>query len=44
LRVRAALDRRHYPAGKKVTPKELAQLNLLPAGFHGDWNYTIIPA
>jgi len=43
LHVQAALDRRHYPTHKKVTPEELAQLNLLPAGFHGDWNYTIIP-
>jgi hypothetical protein len=43
LHVRAALDRHHYPTRKKVTNEELAQVNLLPAGFHGDWNYTIIP-
>jgi hypothetical protein len=43
LHVQAALDRRHYPTRKKVTAEELAQLQLLPAGFHGDWNYTIIP-
>ena len=43
LQVQAALDRRRYPTRKKVTAKELAAVNLLPAGFHGDWNYTIAP-
>jgi hypothetical protein len=43
LRVQAALDRRHYPTRKKVTSKQLADVNLLPAGFRGDWNYTIAP-
>jgi len=43
LRVQAAMDRRRYPTHQKVTQQELAQGNLLPAGFHGDWNYTIIP-
>ena len=43
LRVKAALDRRHYPTQKKVTAEEWSRLNLLPAGFHGNWNYTIAP-
>jgi len=43
LKVQAALDRRHYPTQKKITAQELAQVHLLPAGFHGDWNYTIVP-
>ena len=43
LKVLAALDRRQYPLKKKVTPEDLSQVHLLPAGFHGDWNYTIIP-
>ena len=43
LKVKAALDLRHYPTHKKITAQELAQVHLLPAGFHGDWNYTIIP-
>jgi transposase len=43
LKVQAALDRRHYPTQKKITAQELAQVHLLPAGFHGDWNYTILP-
>jgi hypothetical protein len=44
LKVQAALDRRLYPLKKKVTPRDLSQVHLLPSGFHGDWNYTIIPA
>ena len=43
LRVHAALDRRHYPTRKKVSAAELKRVQLLPAGFHGDWNYTIVP-
>jgi hypothetical protein len=43
LRVRAALDKRSYPTGRKVTNQELATINLHPAKFHGEWNYTIRP-
>lgn len=43
LKIRAALDSRHYPAGVKVSDKELAAVNLIPADFHGEWNYTILP-
>jgi DDE family transposase len=41
LRVRAALDTNNYPTGIKVTDTELASVNLHPAKFHGEWNYTI---
>jgi hypothetical protein len=44
LRVRAALDKRSYPTGRKVTNQALAEINLHPAKFHGEWNYTIRPA
>jgi hypothetical protein len=44
LKVRAQLDKNHYPAGEKVTPSEMAALNLRTARFHGDWNYTLRPA
>jgi hypothetical protein len=44
LRVRAALDKRSYPTGRKVTKQELAEINLHLAKFHGEWNYTIRPA
>ena len=43
LRVAAALDRNRYPAGVKVTDAELRHVNLKPARFHGDWNYTVTP-
>jgi hypothetical protein len=42
LRVHAALDRRRYPTQKKISAEEFMQVHLLPAGFHGDWNYTVI--
>jgi hypothetical protein len=44
LRVRAALDKRSYPTGRKVTNQELAEINLHRAKFHGEWNYKIRPA
>jgi hypothetical protein len=44
LRVRAALDKNLYPTGLKVTNDELASVNLHPAKFHGEWNYTIKPS
>lgn len=43
LVVRARLDRRRYPIGKKVSAKELSELNLERDDFHGDWNYVIRP-
>jgi hypothetical protein len=43
LTVRCRLDRRRYPAGRKVSDAEMAQINLVPHGFHGEWNYLIRP-
>lgn len=43
LRVRAALDPRSYPTAVKVSPAEVENVNLVPARFHGDWNYTVKP-
>jgi hypothetical protein len=43
LKVRARIDRHHYPTGIKVTKDEWAAVHLTPAKFHGDWNYTIAP-
>jgi hypothetical protein len=43
LVVRARLDRRRYPTGKKVSAKELRELKIERADFHGDWNYVIRP-
>ena len=44
LTVRCELDRNAYPAGRKVSDDELAQIRLHPDEFHGDWNYTILPS
>ena len=43
LRVRAALDPSRYPTKLQVTDDELARVQLHPATFHGEWNYTIHP-
>ena len=41
LRVRARLDRQKYPTKVQVSPEQMAQVNLKPHSFHGEWNYTI---
>ena len=43
LRVRAELDHGKYPAGRKVSDREMEQIRSEPDGWHGDWNYTIRP-
>ena len=43
LVVRARLDRRKYPTGKKVSARELRELKIERDAFHGDWNYVIRP-
>jgi hypothetical protein len=43
LVVRARLDRRHYPIGKKISAKEFRALNIERDEFHGDWNYVVRP-
>ena len=41
LRIKAKLNTKNYPIGVKVTNNELAKVNLKPANFHGDWNYSV---
>lgn len=43
LTVTCRLDRRKYPAGRKVTNEEMQGINLQPHKFHGEWNYVIRP-
>jgi Rhodopirellula transposase DDE domain len=43
LTIQAALDQGAYPTGIKVTAQQMESLHLLPADFHGDWNYTLKP-
>ena len=44
LRVNAKLSRKKYPTGIKVSDSELAKVNLRPAKFHGEWNYSVLPS
>jgi hypothetical protein len=44
LRVRAKLDRRRYPPGRKILAEQWDRIRLRPDRFHGDWNYTIQPS
>ena len=43
LVVRAALDTSHYETGLVVSDEELARVKIVPAKFHGEWNYVIGP-
>jgi transposase len=43
LKVRAELDTASYPAGRKVSDHEMAEIDLHRASFHGEWNYAIFP-
>lgn len=43
LAVHAELDSSTYAPGTKVSNREMAELRLQPAVFHGEWNYTLSP-
>ena len=43
LQIRAQLDKRPYPLGKKVSQREMKRLRIEPAEFHGEWNYGVAP-
>jgi hypothetical protein len=43
LTVHAVLDTNTYETGIKVSDEQMAKLNLKPADFHGEWNYSIAP-
>ncbi|MBZ5564128.1 MAG: ISAzo13 family transposase, partial [Acidobacteriia bacterium] len=42
LRVKSQLDTNQYPAGIKVSDKQMAQIRLERDEFHGEWNYSIL--
>ena len=44
LRVRSAVDRHTYQPGLKVSDEQMASLKIRFNKFHGDWNYTLLPA
>ncbi len=41
LTIQAELDPQHYPLKKKVTQRELEEIQLSRDAFHGEWNYSI---
>jgi Rhodopirellula transposase DDE domain len=43
LIVACRLDANAYEKGIQVSKAEMAALNIQPANFHGEWNYTISP-
>ena len=43
LTVHSELDTDIYPAGVKVSDREVAEIDLRRDKFHGDWNYTLHP-
>ena len=43
LKIKAKLTRRTYPSGMKIPASQMAELNLKPAAFHGEWNYSLSP-
>jgi transposase len=44
LTVRCELDTNAYPAGLKVSDRDMQRIAILRDDFHGDWNYTILPS
>lgn len=43
LIVKAELDTNRYDTAIRVSDAEMARLKLMPAEFHGDWNYSLSP-
>jgi hypothetical protein len=43
LVVRARLDRRKYPIGKRVSAADMRALNIERDDFRGEWNYVLRP-
>jgi hypothetical protein len=43
LKVKATVDKTHYPKGLKISDEQLSKIKLVKNNFHGEWNYTIKP-
>ena len=43
LKVTCRLDRRKYATGRRISNEAMTRVRLVPAPFHGEWNYTIHP-
>jgi hypothetical protein len=44
LKIKAQLDSSAYPTGLMVCKQQLVAVNLRRAPFHGEWNYSLLPA
>jgi hypothetical protein len=44
LSVTCKLDRRKYAVGRKISDARMKHVNMTKDKFHGEWNYTILPA
>jgi hypothetical protein len=44
LRIHAEIDTSLYPKGKQISDEEMTLIQLRPDPFHGEWNYSILPA
>lgn len=44
LKMSCRIDENFYAKGRRVTDKELAEVNLHPDEFHSNWNYAIHPS
>jgi hypothetical protein len=44
LKVTCRLDRRKYAVGRKISDEEMKGVKIVKDKFHGEWNYTILPA
>jgi len=42
LSIQAELDTNEYQKGKKISDKEMKNVNIRRARFHGEWNYKIL--
>ncbi len=43
LTIQADLNVNSYAKGIKISDEEMARLNITPADFHGEWNYSFAP-
>jgi len=42
LTIQADLNVNSYPKGIRISDEEMARLNIIPADFHGEWNYSVL--
>jgi hypothetical protein len=43
LRVSSELDPNRYPRGVKISDRQMKEVKLRRARFHGEWNYAVLP-